>query len=122
MVEMLHQFARYVALGIETIAILVIAWGAIEALIGIVRVISRAGTTNQDRRDVWLNFARWLVAALTFQLGADLVNTSFDPTWDELARLAIIAVIRTFLSFFLDREMADTRDLQRRSKEASGGP
>jgi uncharacterized membrane protein len=117
--QLLHQFARYVALGIETIAIVIIAWGAVEALIGILRVVSRSGTTNQDRRHVWLTFARWLVAALTFQLAADLVNTSFDPTWDELARLAIIAVIRTFLSFFLDREMADTRDLQRQSKESS---
>lgn len=120
MEPLLHQFAHYVALGIETIAIVIIAWGAIEALIGILRVVSRAGTTNQDRRHVWLMLARWLVAALTFQLAADLVNTSFDPTWDELARLGIIAVIRTFLSFFLDRELADTRDLQRQSKEANG--
>jgi len=118
--EALHHFARYVALGIELIAIVVIAWGALEAVIGILRVASRAGTTNQDRRHVWLMFARWLVAGLTFQLAADLVNTSFEPTWDELGRLGIIAVIRTFLSFFLDRELADTRGLQHHSEEASG--
>src|SRR6185312_1753094 len=44
--------------------------------------------------------------------GADLVNTSFDPTWDELGRLAVVAVVRTFLSFFLDREVEDTRRRQ----------
>ena len=49
--------------------------------------------------------ARWLVAALTFQLGADIVATSFAPTWDELGRLAFVAAIRTFLSVFLDREI-----------------
>ncbi len=89
---MLHQFAHYVALSIEVIAIATIAWGALEAVIGIAAVMSRTGATNQDRRHVWLVFARWLV---------------------------VIAVIRTFLSFFLDRELADTRDLQRLSREPS---
>ena len=122
MEELLHHFAHYIALGIEVVAIALITGGAIEAVVGILRVLARAGTTNQDRRHVWLMFARWLVAGLTFQLAADLVNSSFDPTWDELGRLAIIAAIRTFLSFFLDRELADTRDLQRQSRDASGSP
>ena len=121
MEEMLQHFAHYVALGIEVIAIVLIAGGAVEALVGILRVVGRAGTTNQDRRHVWLMFARWLVAGLTFQLAADLVNTSFEPTWDELGRLATIAVIRTFLSFFLDRELADTRVLQHPAEQAPGG-
>jgi uncharacterized membrane protein len=118
--EALHQFAHYIALGIEVIAIAVISWGTLEAVIGILRVAFRDGTTNQDRRHVWLAFARWLVAGLTFQLAADLVNTSFEPTWDELGRLAIIALIRTFLSLFLDRELADTRDVQSQSRQAGG--
>jgi uncharacterized membrane protein len=121
MEEMLQHLAHYIALGIEVIAIVIIAGGAIEAVVGILRVLVRAGATNQDRRHVWLMFARWLVAGLTFQLAADLINTSFEPTWDELARLAIIAVIRTFLSFFLDRELADTRALQHPGEQASGG-
>lgn len=114
MEALLHDIAHDVALGIEAIAIAVIAAGAIEALFGIVRVVVRSGTTNQDRRTVWLMFARWLVAGLTFQLAADVVNTSFAPTWNELGRLATIAAIRTFLSFFLDRELEETRNWQSR--------
>jgi uncharacterized membrane protein len=114
MEALLHAIAHVVALAIEAIAIAVIAIGAIEAVIDIVRVIARSNATNEDRRAVWLKFARWLVAGLTFQLAADVVNTSFDPSWDELGRLAAIAAIRTFLSFFLDREVEDTRRLQHR--------
>jgi uncharacterized membrane protein len=117
MESMLHEIARYVALAIEAIAIAVIAFGALEAVLGIVRVGLRSGATNDDRRAVWLTFARWLVAGLTFQLAADLVNTSFAPTWDELGHLAAIAVIRTFLSYFLDREVDDTRRRQHREPE-----
>lgn len=110
---LLHLIAHYVALMIEAIAIAIIAVGALEALVGIVRSLLHGSVTNQERRDIWLKFARWLVAGLTFQLAADIVNTSFEPTWNELGRLAAIAAIRTFLSFFLDREIDDRRHLQR---------
>jgi len=110
MEEMLYEIARYIALAIETIAIIVITWGVIEAVIGIFRFATRSGSTDADRRGVWLRFARWLIAGLTFQLAADLINTSFGPTWDELGRLAVIAVIRTFLSYFLDREIEGARE------------
>jgi uncharacterized membrane protein len=110
--DVLQQFGHYVALVLEAFAIIVIAAGALEAAVGIVRVALHPAIPNTERRAVWLNFARWLVAGLTFQLAADIVGTSFEPTWDQLARLGLIAVIRTFLSFFLDRELDSTRDLQ----------
>ena len=46
------------------------------------------------------------------QLGADIVATSYAPTWDELGRLAVVAVVRTFLSYFLDREMEQPERLR----------
>jgi uncharacterized membrane protein len=113
MEALLHEIAHYVSLAIETIAIAAIAIGAIEAVIGMVRVGMRRETKGQDRRAVWLMFARWLVAGLTFQLAADVVGTSFSPSWEELGHLAAIAAIRTFLSYFLDREVDDTRKLQK---------
>ena len=117
MESLLHDIAHCVALAIEFTAIAIIAFGALEAVVGIARVSARSATTNDERRDVWLTFARWLVAGLTFQLAADLVNTSLAPTWDELGHLAVIAAIRTFLSYFLDREVEDTRARQHRRNE-----
>jgi uncharacterized membrane protein len=111
MEALLHEIAHYVALVVEAIAILIIAIGSIEALVNIFRTLSRA--SGIQKRAVWLEFAGWLVAALTFQLAADIVNTSFSPTWDEVGRLATVAAIRTFLSYFLDREVEYTRKLQR---------
>jgi uncharacterized membrane protein len=37
-------------------------------------------------------------------------------TWDEIGRVAAIAAIRTFLTFFLDRDIDAARDSQRRSR------
>jgi uncharacterized membrane protein len=47
------------------------------------------------------------VSGLTFQLAADIVESAFSPSWDEIGRLAAIAVIRTFLNFFLERDLAE---------------
>jgi len=72
---------------------------------------------NIENRAVWLDFARWLVAGLTLQLAADIVQTTIAPTWDEVGRvaaIAAIAAIRTFLTFFLDRDMDAVRELQHR--------
>jgi uncharacterized membrane protein len=65
------------------------------------------------RKWVWLVFARWLVLALEFELAADILRTAISPTWNELGQLAVIAVIRTFLNYFLSKDMKETMALKR---------
>ncbi len=114
MEEVLKTIAMYVALALEAVAIVVIVVGAVEAVIGIFGAMFRGHASNADKRAVWLEFARWLVAGLTFQLAADIVQTTVAPTWDEIGRVAAIAAIRTFLTFFLDRDIDAMRAFQRR--------
>ena len=66
-----------------------------------------------ERRDVWLRYGRWLVAGLTFQLAADIIETSITTDWQSLGRIGVIAVIRTFLNYFLDRDLEEVRERQR---------
>ena len=47
--------------------------------------------------------------ALEFQLGADILSTAVAPTWNEIGKLGVIAVIRTTLNYFLSREMQEER-------------
>ena len=102
---LLQEIARYVALAIQAIAIVVVVIGVAGACAGVVRLVTGTGVSDADRRDVWLHLARWLVAALTFQLAADIVQTTVAPTWDEIGRVAAVAAIRTFLTYFLDRDL-----------------
>jgi uncharacterized membrane protein len=107
-----EELARYVGLAIEAIAIVIVAIGSLEALLKTFSVMLKPHASNLEKRRVWLHYARWLVAALTFQLAADIVHTSVAPTWDDIGRLAAVAAIRTFLTYFLDRDMEKTRELQ----------
>ena len=113
MEEALHEAAHFIALCLEGLALVAVVIGAIEATIGIVRHIRITHIGNAAKRAIWLEFARWLVAALTFQLAADVVNTTIAPTWDDIGRVAAIAAIRTFLTFFLDRDIDSIRLRQR---------
>src|SRR5262245_57771110 len=84
----------------------------VEAFFGGVRTMLSSPTGHQQR-DVWLRYARWLVAGLTFQLAADILETSIAPGWDDIGRVAAIAVIRTALNYFLERDLEDVRVRQR---------
>jgi uncharacterized membrane protein len=78
----LHTIGHVLALIIEAIALSLIAMGTAEALINRGRLLPTPTGTGLRRRPVWLDFAQRLVAALTFQLAADLIGTSFAPTWN----------------------------------------
>ena len=56
-------------------------------------------------------FGGWLIVALEFQLAADIVGTIVSPTSAHLIELGAIAVIRTFLNYFLSKELTDDRKI-----------
>ena len=105
MEELFAQFARNVALAIEVVAVLVIAFGAAEGTVRLLgRALGRAPVVGH-RKDVWLRFAGWLILGLEFELAADVVRTVIAPSWEELGQLGAIAVIRTFLNYFLEKDL-----------------
>ena len=113
MEALMTEISRSAALVIEAMALLIIAASSLVAFAGSVRLMFGAEASSDEKRALWLRYARWLVAALTFQLGADLIGTAISPTWDDIGRLAAIAAIRTFLSFFLERDVAEMSRAER---------
>jgi len=63
-------------------------------------------------------FGGWLVVALEFQLAADIVGTIVSPSTAHLIELGAIALIRTFLNYFLNKELREQKEsLQTLSEE-----
>ncbi|ABB57358.1 DUF1622 domain-containing protein [Synechococcus elongatus] len=65
-----------------------------------------------------LTFGGWLSLALEFQLGADIVATTTSPSTRSLLQLGAVALIRTFLNFFLAREMEMEQRLEQQTQGA----
>jgi uncharacterized membrane protein len=40
-------------------------------------------------------------------LGADVLATAVAPDWDDIGKLAAIAIIRTALNYFLGKELKE---------------
>jgi uncharacterized membrane protein len=94
---------QWLRLGLETVGALVIATGAIR---GIGEFLSSRGAAPEERFvPVRLTLARYLSLALEFQLAADILSTAIAPSWDQIGKLAAIAVIRTGLNYFLAQEV-----------------
>jgi uncharacterized membrane protein len=104
----MKDWLTIVALGVVTIihimALVVVAYGTIQAFALCLRAMIRgSGVGNFDTG--YVRYARWLIAGLTFQLAADIIETSVAPSWESIGRLAAIAAIRAFVNYFLERDM-----------------
>ena len=106
---------------IDWLALVLIVVGAVEAFFrGLWTMLSSPDGHHEG--DAWLRLGRWLVAGLTFPLAADVLETAITTSWDEVARLAAIAAIRTFLNFFLERDLGEVRERQGDANGAASAP
>ena len=112
MEEVFKHIAGLIAMGVEASAVLIIAYGALEGLYGAARALIEGRTKRGQRKDVWLRFGVWLLLGLEFELAADIIRTAISPTWTDVGQLAAIGAIRTFLNFFLERDLEKYEPVQ----------
>ena len=58
-----------------------------------------------SKEAVRVQFGSSVAVALELMLGADVLATAVAPSWNDIGKLAAIAVIRTALNYFLEREL-----------------
>src|ERR687883_1473497 len=105
LVDLLRAAAQAIATLVEGVGIAIVA---VAVLVAAARYV--AGLTVRVQpfppEGLRLGLGRSLALSLEFLLGADILRTAVEPSWDEIGRLAAIAAIRTALNFFLQREIA----------------
>ena len=122
MEELFKRVAESIALGVEGGAALIVGYGAIEALGGSIRAIVVGRTKRGQRKDVWLRFGVWLLLGLEFELAADIVRTAIAPTWTDIGQLAAIGLIRTFLNYFLEKDLEAYEHPEHRTEHTEVAP
>jgi uncharacterized membrane protein len=116
--DQFKEIAGFIALAIEAAAVLVVSYGSLQALAGVVGSAFSRTADEMRGREIWLRFATWILLALEFALAADLVRTAVAPTWDDISKLAVIATIRTMLNYFLAKDIAEFD----RARQSGGNP
>lgn len=84
---------------------IVIAFGAIEAIIKVFRFFFFQRNALEETKDfIRLGLGRWLALALEFELAAAILRTASTPDWTITGQLTAIIVLRTALNYFLQKE------------------
>ena len=103
----LHQILLVIQHSISFMGILVILSGILFAIYQYLLYFIRGRLAKHDPNInlIRLNLGRVLILGLEFIVAADLIGTTTTPDYYALGILAIIVVIRTVLSFTLNKEL-----------------
>ena len=124
MEEFVKEATLFLARWIEAGAAGVIAIASIRAMGSFLFAIVTDRSLTVPKEEIRLSLGRSLALALELELGADILKTAVAPTWNDIGLLAAIAVLRTALNYFLERELrnAEQRDnTNRQTNSRMGG-
>ena len=113
----LDSWGELIEVLLNVISLLVIVVGAVLAIIGSFRSLRQRPGLHPHHTYFRRMFGGWLIVALEFQLAADIVGTIISPTSEHLIELGAIAVIRTFLNYFLNKELKEETEILRLAEE-----
>ena len=102
----------------EAAAVIVVTFGSLEAFLKLLWIGVTPKATHGERKAIWRRFGVWLLLGLEFALAADIIGSVVSPTWQDIGELGAIAIIRTFLNYFLERDLENAE----RSGELSPEP
>lgn len=96
---------EYISQGIAFVSIAIIVYGTILAIIQFIKNL--VNKKPSGIRQVRADFGGYLLLGLELLIGADIIKTIVEPSYQELIILAGIVILRTILSVFLNREIKD---------------
>lgn len=118
----LNNFVAHAKLTLETISVFCVVIGLFLTARMVFQIQRRRHRYHDfPFNQVRLKFGTWLGLALEFQLGSDILATTVAPTLEDLARLTIVAIIRTFLNYFLNKELEAEMEMEHRTHEKPDG-
>jgi uncharacterized membrane protein len=119
----LHRLIPVAARAVELAGVAILLVGALLALGAFVVHLGRGRPFATVYDDLRANLGRAMLLGLEFLVIADIIGTvAVEPTLANLAVLAVIVAIRTFLSFALELEVTGRWPWQSRPAEPSGTP
>lgn len=103
----IHEILLFVQRSISFLGMLVISSGVLVALYHYIVHFFSDPKKNQESliNNIRLNLGKTLILGLEFIVAADLIGTTTTPDYYSVGIVASIVLIRTLLSFSLNREL-----------------
>ena len=104
MEELAKEVTAVISHTVEVVAAVIIGIAVIKTIVGY--VANFAGKRFQTSKETLrVRFGSSVAVSLELLLGADVLSTAVAPSWDDIGKLAAIAVLRTALNYFLEKEL-----------------
>lgn len=117
MVNLISPIAEWCALLVEVIGIGVIVVTAVYTICFAIIQLFKQHQTETFFRKVRQRLGRGILLGLEFLIAADIIHTvAIELTFESLGILAIVVLIRTFLSFMLEVELTGSWPWQEKSE------
>ncbi len=101
-------------------SVVILVWGVILC----VKDFVAAQFHKSGKRERFLSITRiknglgvYVLLSLEILIVADIIESIAKPTFEDIIRLAAIVVIRTVISYFLNKEIKASDDLRGEEKE-----
>ncbi len=107
----LVEALEWIAAGIDLFAIALLLLGAARFIVGVARAefrredSERVQRTNRER----IELGRYILAGLELFIVSDIIHTALSLAFADLIFLGLLVVIRSLISFFLDRELEQVK-------------
>lgn len=122
MEQQLRELALFVALSAEAAGVIFVGLGAADAFLRTLGTIVPGRGRHSRKKEIWRRFGTWLLLGLEFELAADIVRSAIAPTWLDIGQLGAIAVIRTFLNYFLEQDLERASESERAERAMHDEP
>jgi uncharacterized membrane protein len=104
MEEIAKNITLTVSHAVEMLAAIIIGMAVLLVLWNYLQSFARVNH-KLSKEVIRVQFGSSVAVALELMLGADVLATAVAPSWNDIGKLAAIAVIRTALNYFLEREL-----------------
>ena len=105
--QYIHVGLVFVQRAVSVIGILIIISGVLLSLFQYLYYVVTGQLLTEEVKinNIRLNLGRILILGLEFIVAADLIGTTTTPDYYAVGLVAIIVLIRTLLSFSINREL-----------------
>ncbi|MEO6722965.1 MAG: DUF1622 domain-containing protein [Ferruginibacter sp.] len=103
MEEIAKHITTNVSHAVEILAAIIVGIAVIKTVYDFLLLKGKGKKISKEA--IRVDFGSSVAVSLELLLGADVLATAVSPSWDDIGKLAAIAVLRTALNYFLEKEL-----------------
>lgn len=107
--NIIQAFFHPIVLALDVVSIFIILVGAILSFIKLIHTEKEHDFSSVLHKNKYIKayLGSYILLSLEFLIVADIIESIINPTFQDIIKLALIVLIRTMISYFLNKEISE---------------